>query len=105
MHSNVLGAGQYGVKGSDAGVGRGTLAKFAPGSVFERNVMVGGDCSSYPSSTACPDRMTNVGFVSALNGDFRAGPGGLKNRGLDGGDIGADIARVEAATRGAVVAP
>jgi hypothetical protein len=105
MHSNVLGAGQYGVKGSDAGVGRGTLAKFAPGGVFERNVMVGGDCSSYPSSTACPDRMTNVGFVSALNGDFRAGPGALKNRGLDGGDIGADIARVEAATRGAVVAP
>ena len=105
MHSNVLGAGQYGVKGSDAGVGRGTLAKFAPGSVFERNVLVGGDCSSYPSGTACPDRMTNVGFVNALGGDFRAGAGALKNRGLDGGDVGADIARVEAATRGAVVAP
>jgi len=105
MHSNVLGAGQYGVHGSDAGVGRGTLAKYAPGGVFERNVMVGADCSVYPSGTACPDRMTNVGFVNALGGDFRANAGALKNRGLDGGDVGADIARVEAATRGAVVAP
>jgi len=105
MHSNVLGAGQYGVHGSDAGPGRGTLAKYAPGSQFERNVMVGADCSAYPSGTACPDRMTSVGFVSPLNGDFRAGAGALKGRGLDGGDIGADIARVQAATRGAVVAP
>jgi hypothetical protein len=105
MHSNVLGAGQYGVKGGGAGIGRGTLAKYAPGGVFDRNVLVGGDCSAYPSGTACPDRMTNVGFVNALGGDFRAGAGALKNRGLDGGDVGADIARVQAATRGAVVAP
>jgi hypothetical protein len=105
MHSNIVGAGQYGVHGSDAGVGRATLAKYAPGGVFDRNVLVGADCSLYPSGTACPDRMTNVGFVNAMGGDFRAGAGALKNRGLDGGDVGADIARVEAATRGAVVAP
>jgi len=73
--------------------------------VFERNVLVGADCSVYPSGTVCPDQMTNAGFVNALGGDFRAGAGALKNRGLDGGDVGADIARVEAATRGAVVAP
>ena len=58
MHSNVLGAGQYGIKGGGAGVGRATLAKYAPGGVFERNVLVGADCSAYPSGTACPDRMT-----------------------------------------------
>jgi hypothetical protein len=105
MHSNVFGGGQYGVHGTDAGPGRSTLTRFVPGGVFDRNVIVGGDCSLYPSGTACPDRMTSVGFVSALNGDFRAGPGALKGRGLDGGDIGADIARVQAATRGAIVAP
>ena len=60
MHSNVLGAGQYGVKGGGAGVGRATLAKYAPGGVFERNVLVGADCSVYPSGTVCPDRMTNA---------------------------------------------
>jgi len=105
MHSNVFGAGRYGVHGSSAGSGSGTLAKYAPGAVFERNAVVGGDCRGYPSGNACPDRMTSAGFVSALAGDFRAGAGPLRGRGLDGGDIGADIARVQAATRDAVVAP
>jgi len=73
--------------------------------VFRRNVVVGGDCSSYPGETVCPAKMSEVGFVSALRGNLRAGVGPLRNRGLDGGDIGADIDRVEAATRGAVVAP
>jgi hypothetical protein len=73
--------------------------------VFRRNVIVGGDCSLYSGETACPPRMTDVGFVGALQGNFRAGVGALRNRALDGGDIGADIDRVEAATRGAIVAP
>jgi hypothetical protein len=49
--------------------------------------------------------MTDAGFVNALQGNFRAAVGALRNRALDGGDIGADIDRVEAATRGAIVAP
>jgi hypothetical protein len=105
IHSNVFGGGRYGVKGAGASAGRATLARYAPGAVFERNVVVEGQCGLYPSGTACPERMTSAGFVNALEGDFRAGPGALKGRGLDGGDIGADIARVRAATSGAIVAP
>ena len=105
MHSNVFQGGPYGVHGSDAGVGRRTLERYAPDAVFRRNVIVGGECSLYPGETSCPPRMTDVGFVSALEGNFRAAVGALRNRGLDGGDIGADIDRVEAATRGAIVAP
>ncbi|HET9799239.1 MAG TPA: hypothetical protein VFP90_14675 [Gemmatimonadaceae bacterium] len=105
MHSNVFGGGRYGIKGAGASAGRATLARYAPGALFDRNVVVEGECGLYPSGTACPERMTSVGFVNALEGDFRAGSGPLKGRGLDGGDIGADIARVRAATRGAVVAP
>ena len=105
MHSNLFQGGPYGVKGSDAGSGNGTLQRFAPGGVFRRNVIVGGDCSSYPGETSCPSRMAEVGFVDALKGNFRAGLGALRNRALDGGDIGADIDRVEAETRGAIVAP
>ena len=105
MHSNLFQSGPYGVHGSDAGTGNGTLKRYAPGAVFRRNVVVGGDCSAYPGETACPPRMTEVGFVSALKGNFRAGVGALRNRALDGGDIGADIDRVEAATHGAIVAP
>jgi hypothetical protein len=106
MHSNLLQGGPYGVHGSDAGAGIGALKRYAPGAVFRRNVIVGvDDCSVYPGETVCPSRMTEVGFVSALKGNFRAGVGALRNRALDGGDIGADIDRVEAATRGAIVAP
>jgi len=105
MHSNLFQGGPYGVKGSDAGSGNGTLQRFAPGAVFRRNVIVGGDCSSYTGETSCPSRMAEVGFVDALKGNFRAGLGALRHRALDGGDIGADIDRVEAATRGAIVAP
>jgi hypothetical protein len=105
MHSNLFQGGPYGVKGSDESSGRGTLARYAPGAVFRRNVIVGGDCSAYPGEPACPPKMTEVGFVNALRGNFRAGVGALRNRGLDGGDIGADIDRVEGATRGAIVTP
>ena len=105
MHSNVFHHGVYGMKGSSASVGRGTLTKYAPGAVFKRNALVGGDCSVYPPNNVCPEKFTTVGFLGALRGDYRAGPGALKGRGLDGGDIGADIAKVLAATRGAIVAP
>jgi hypothetical protein len=105
MHSNVFQGGPYGVHGGGAGSGMGALKRYAPGGVFRRNVIVGVDCSVYPGETSCPRRMTEAGFVDALKGNFRAGVGALRNRGFEGGDIGADIDRVEAATRGAVVAP
>jgi hypothetical protein len=105
MHSNLFQGGPYGVHGTGAGSGNGALKRYAPGAVFRRNVIVGIDCSSYPGETSCPARMTDVGFVSALQGNFRASVGALRNRALDGGDVGADIDRVEAATRGAIVAP
>ena len=105
MHSNVFQGGPYGVHGSGAGSGSGSLRQYAPGAVFRRNVIVGVDCSAYTGETRCPARMTDVGFVNALKGDFRAGLGALRNRGFEGGDIGADIDRIEAATRGAIVAP
>lgn len=105
MHSNVFHHGVYGMHGSGAGTGTAALTKYAPGAVFKRNAVVGADCRAYPADNVCPETMTTVGFVSAVRGDYRAGPGALKGRGLDGGDIGADIDKVRAATRGAIVAP
>ena len=105
MHSNLFQGGPYGVKGSDAGAGNGTLEAIrarrgVPAERRGRRRLL-----ELPGETACPPRMVEVGFVNALKGNFRAGVGALRNRALDGGDIGADIDRVEAATRGAIVAP
>jgi hypothetical protein len=105
MHSNVFFNGQYGVHGSGAGSGKGTLAKHAPDAVFNRNAIVGAPCGDYPSGTVCPPNVMSLGFAAALRGDYRAVPGPLKGRGMNGGDIGADIDQLERATRGAVVAP
>jgi hypothetical protein len=105
MHSNVFFHGMYGVHGSDVGSGKATLVRYAPGAVFSRNAVVGGPCGAYPSGTVCPANVLSLGFAAALRGDYRATEGPLKGRGLDGGDIGADIDKLERATRGAVVAP
>ena len=105
MHSNVFFHGVYGVHGSDEASGKATLARYAPGAVFGRNAIVGGPCGAYPSGTVCPANVLSLGFAAAIRGDYHAAEGPLKGRGLDGGDIGADIDAVERATRGAVVAP
>lgn len=105
MHSNVFFNGVYGVHGSGAGSGKGTLAKHAPDALFNRNAIVGAQCGDYPTGTVCPTNVMSLGFAAALRGDYRAASGPLKGRGLDRGDIGADIEELERATRGAVVAP
>jgi hypothetical protein len=105
MHSNVFFNGVYGVHGAAAGSGKGTLAKHAPGSVFDRNAIVGAPCGEYPSGTVCPPTIQSLRFAAPLAGDYRATPGPLRGRGLDSGDIGADMDKLDEATRGAVVAP
>lgn len=105
FHSNLFNHGQYGVHGTGAGTGTGTITAYAPSAVFRTNAIIGADCRMYPPGTVCPGTYLAAGFVGALKGDYRAGPGPLKGRGFDGGDIGADIAQVEKATSGAVVAP
>ena len=105
FHSNLFNHGQYGVHGTGAGTGVGTLARYAPKAVFRANAIIGADCRSYTASTVCPASFLAAGFVAALKGDYRAAPGPLKGRGFGGGDIGADVDQVEKATRSAVVAP
>jgi hypothetical protein len=93
IHSSVLPHGAYGVKGSGTGDGTSTLNAYMPGGLFATNAIVGGNvypnsCGVYPAGTLCP--------ASALS------PWPL---GYDGRAIGADVARVDAATAGAVVSP
>jgi hypothetical protein len=106
MHSNLFSNGQYGVFGSGKGVGIPALQFYAPKALFERNVIVGADCGVYPPTTSCPAKLTDVGFVKVLAGDYRMAAGsGYRGRGHDGRDIGADVDRVEQATRRVVVEP
>jgi hypothetical protein len=52
---NIMGRGTYGVKGSGTADGMSTLNTYAPGSIFNRNAIVGGGgCTQYPAGNSCP---------------------------------------------------
>jgi hypothetical protein len=106
MHSNVVSSGQYGVFGSNAGVGKSALALYAPNGLFEANAIIGGNCGSYPTGTFCPASATAVGFVGATTGDYRLSTAStFIAKGYDGRSLGADVDKVNTATMGVVVAP
>ena len=88
IHSNIIPNGWYGVKGSGTGTGTGTLTVYAPGGVFSYDVMVGGECTYYPSTTSCPSTAPTS-----------PGPG------YDARTIGADRTKVTAATSRSIVNP
>lgn len=80
--------GQYGIHSDDG-------APRTPGAAWRTNAFIGGsaypfaaNCATWPPTTVCP-----------------TGPLATYPTGFDGQPIGADTARVNAATRGAVVAP
>ena len=69
---NIARHNEYGVHGSDHGVGNDTLSAYFPGAVFTGNVIAGGSASAYPSGNEFPssgsfDRL----FVDPSAGDFR----------------------------------
>ena len=106
LHSNVFVHGAYGVKGNGTAEGKLSLAAFAPGALYARNLMIGGgSAADYPGGNFFAALMTDVGFVDLTGGNYRLSASSYRGRGFDGRDVGADIDRVETATRRAVVAP
>ncbi len=103
---NISLHGVYGVQGTGKGTGQATLDYYSPGYSFYKNVLVGGNGSVYPPNNFFPASVAQVGFLDAANDDYRlsdASP--YKNAGLDGKDLGADIAGVLAATAAATNPP
>lgn len=69
---NVARHNQYGVHGSDRGVGNDTLNAYFPSAVFRRNVLAGGVASQYPPDNLFPPASDFERLFSDLgNGDFR----------------------------------
>lgn len=99
FRDNVSTKGDYGVFGSGKGEGTTSLEAFAPGYVFQKNVIIGGKESSYPAGNFFPATESEV-FTSAT--DFRVKSAYAK-KASDGTDPGADFAALDKATSG--VAP
>jgi hypothetical protein len=87
--NNIVPDNAYGIMGSNASPGNGTIEMYFPASQFIRNVFPGATASTYPPNNYYPASMTNVGFVSLVAGDYRLRPSSAyHNAATDGTDIG-----------------
>ena len=97
--NNVALHGDYGIIGTDHGVGNDSIAAYLPGASITRNVLAGGRSSAYPPGNLFP----SIGefrqqFVNFDARDYRLAPGSAwRGGGLDGRDLGADLTVVAAA--------
>lgn len=104
--NNIVVHGTYGFKGSDAAPGTQTLDTFAPAAVFSGNAIVGGSAAIYPASNFFPATLAAIGFADVADRDYRLGAAtALRTSGIDGRELGADVAAVRSRTARAVVAP
>ncbi|MCW5978184.1 MAG: hypothetical protein KIT09_08905 [Bryobacteraceae bacterium] len=101
MTNNLADHGVYGVSGTGKGTGTATLAYYAPGYVFQKNALIGGDSSKYPANNFFPATRAAVRFVSEANDNYALDASSpYKNAGTDSKDVGADIALVATETQG-----
>ncbi|MBL8187206.1 MAG: right-handed parallel beta-helix repeat-containing protein [Acidobacteria bacterium] len=102
--NNITNHNQYGVKGDDAGSGNGTIARYFPGAMFIRNIIVGGSNGSYPTGNWFPRTFAEVGALER-DGNLRLTL--LKPylaKGTDEKDIGCDLANLAKSIAGVTAA-
>jgi hypothetical protein len=101
FRDNIAFHNDYGVIGTDQGVGNPALQTFFPGAVFTNNVLIGpyptgggADPSMYSDfpGNFFPNSVSEVGFVNPAGGDFRLNATSpYKGAATDGGDIGVQL--------------
>lgn len=100
FRANIVRHNDYGVHGSDHGVGSDTLNAYFPGAVFTGNVLAGGSASAYPAGNSFPANSEfEQWFTDPSRGDFRLRTTNA-GRALPPG-CGADMTAVEASWRAA----
>jgi hypothetical protein len=96
--NNILPDNIWAVMGAGVSEGNGTLSAFFPGADFQRNVIIAGQTSLYPSGNYFPASVGGVGFVDP-NGNYRLSSGSAYgSAATDGGAIGANIPAIDAAS-------
>ena len=93
FRDNLIRHNDYGVIGSDRGIGASTLDAYFPDAIFTANTIAGGDAGRYPKGNAfLSDSDFARMFVDAGAADYRLAPGSrARGAGSDGKDLGADV--------------
>jgi hypothetical protein len=100
--NNLMKHNTYGIIGSGASTGNGTLAVYFPNAVVRRNVLAGGNAALYPPDNFFPDVTTFYAqFVNYSGGNYALVSGSpYVNKGTDGKNIGVDVVALAAAQSG-----
>ena len=104
VRDNIFGGGDYNVF-SSVGQGADALRQYGGmGSTFEGNLIVRPAGVRYPQGNATVGSVADVGFVNPRGGDYRLGPASPYRRSISiRGPAGADLDRIEQATKGVVM--
>jgi len=105
FRDNIVGGGQYGVKGPGLGTAA-ALSAFMPTGGFWANVLTlaPGNTSGYPAGTYFPSSVSAVGFVSPSSLDYHlTSSSAYRNKGTDLLHPGADVDAVNSYTAGVIV--
>ena len=102
FQNNIVLSGTSGISGSNTREGTAALARYFPGAVVRRNLIVGGTREGFPGDNLFPSSVADVGIAPATAGDAfaRLAPryAGIAT---DGRDPGARLESAPAATRAA----
>jgi hypothetical protein len=93
LTNNIAMHGDYGIIGTDHGIGLDSIAAYLPGATIARNVIAGGKAAAYPATNLFPtiDAFRRQ-FVAFDSGDYRlAADSEWRRAGTDGKDLGADL--------------
>jgi hypothetical protein len=94
--NNVASQGDFGMIGTDHGIGTDSINAYMPGAAVTRNVIAGGRSGAYPPGNLFPsvDEFKKQ-FVNPSAHDYRLVPGSAwLKAGTDGKDLGANVANI-----------
>ena len=90
--NNIVAHNDYGVIGTDTGIGLSTLNRWWKSYVFKKNVIVGGQASNYPPDNYFINSFSEVGFMDMAKGDYRlSSSSSYRNAGADGKNVGCNL--------------
>jgi hypothetical protein len=97
FQNNIALHNEYGIFGADVGTGNPSLARYFPGAVVRKNMIIGGDAALYPPDNFFPASLGDVGFVECGGGVYCLPPSSpYRHAGTDGHALGAAISTLSA---------
>jgi hypothetical protein len=97
--NNIMPDNLWGIMGSGASPGNGTIAKYYPGSTFQKNVVIGSNPGTYPAGNFYPATIGAVGFLDPAQNYRLSSSSPYRQAATDGTAIGCNIDALNAAAR------